>query len=91
MIGRTYLTASLSYYNTLAGRWEPAVEQVNMNFELTKGKVQTKVCLKFEKEININCTEIFLQTLNSAGRSMNKVLSLPVTQSGQDSYLSRGL
>lgn len=39
MIGRTYLTASLSYFNTPAGRWEPAIEQVNMNFELTKGKV----------------------------------------------------
>ena len=65
--GKTHFSCSLSYFNALAGCWEPAIEKFNVTLKNMVGRDQRKNFeVTMEKEININLTESLLKTLKDA-------------------------
>ena len=80
MEGKTVLSSSISYFNALAGSWEPAVEGFTMSLNYQKGVNELKdIRIDLDRELNINLTESLLKTVRDsyeifkAGRKLKKV------------------
>ena len=67
MEGKTVLSSSISYFNALAGSWEPAMEHFNMSLNYKKGEDEMKdIQIDVDKELNINMSESLLKTIRDA-------------------------
>ena len=67
MEGTTVLSSSISYFNALAGSWEPAIEHFNMSLIYKKSEDSFKdIEIDIDKECNINLSESLLKTIRDA-------------------------
>ena len=69
--GKTSFSCSVSYFNAMAGCWEPTVEKFNVTLQNTHSNGLKQILVTMDKEININITESLLKTLKDAHDSFN--------------------
>lgn len=65
--GKTSFSCSVSYFNGLAGSWEPVIEKFTVNLEnITQSDGQKNFLVLLNKELNFNLTESLLKTIKDA-------------------------
>lgn len=65
--GKTSFSCSVSYFNALAGSWEPVIEKFTVNLEnITQRDGHRNFLVSLNKELNFNLTESLLKTTKDA-------------------------
>ena len=65
--GKTSFSCSISYFNALAGSWEPVIEKFTVNLEnITQRDGHRNFLVLLNKELNFNLTESLLKTIKDA-------------------------
>ena len=60
----------VSYYNSVAGEWEPLVEKVKIQYLSESSNKQNKILLQFRNDLNINITETLMETTISTYKQL---------------------
>jgi len=68
-VGETFLKFMASYYNAVAGEWEPFIEKTKAHLLVDQYKGQDVLTLQFKNALNLNFTESLLKTV--VGTYMN--------------------
>ena len=69
-MGETHIRFMINYYNTQAGEWEPLIEKTDMHILVDNGLSHRNFVLTFSKNLNLNITDMLMQTLIETYRSL---------------------
>ncbi|CDW82625.1 ph domain containing protein [Stylonychia lemnae] len=70
-VGDTQIKGMVSYYNSIAGEWEPLIEKVKIQYLSESQDQQTKILLQCRNDLNLNFTEQLMQTLISTYKQLD--------------------
>ena len=71
-VGETFLKGMVSYYNSQVCEWEPLIEKTKIHLKIERmvESSQTQVLLSFKRNLNINITDMLMQTLTTTYQSL---------------------